>query len=468
MSIETSSIHGEWSSRFAFFLAATGSAVGLGNIWKFPYITGQNGGGAFVIVYLVCILLVGMPVMIAEISLGRRGRQSPINTMRTLAKESHRSPLWQILGWGGVISGFLILSYYSVIAGWAVAYIPTVASGIFDSVQYLPENQIDDFVGSIFDNMVSNWEYLAIWHSLFMMITIIVVAHGVQNGLERAVKYMMPALFTLLLILVAYAMNTEKFMTGVAFMFTVDFSKISEKGILIAMGHSFFTLSLGMGAIMAYGAYLPKKTSILTISFAIVFADTLAALLAGLAIFPIVFSNGLEAAQGPGLVFNTLTVAFGKMPHGTFYGTLFFILLMLAAWTSAISLLEPVVAWLVESRKATRFWAAIGCGFIMWILGFVTIFSFNIWSNIKPLSFVPTFENKTWFDVIDFLTANIMLPLGGLFIAIFAAWFMKKHLFAEGLELAETEITYRILQKLLRFITPLGVAIVFLNAIGII
>jgi len=468
MSSENTSIHGEWSSRFIFILAATGSAVGLGNIWKFTYITGENGGGAFVIVYLICIFVVGMPVMIAEISLGRRGRQSPINTMRTLAKESNCSALWQLLGWAGVLAGFLILSYYSVIAGWALAYIPTVASGIFDSVQYLPENQIGEFVGTIFGNMVSDWQYLLIWHSLFMVMTIYVVAHGVQNGLERAVRYMMPALFILLLILVTYAMNTNKFIEGVLFMFKVDFSKISEKGILIAMGHSFFTLSLGMGAIMAYGAYLPKKVSILQTSLAIVFADTIVAMLAGLAIFPIVFSNGLEAGQGPGLVFNTLTVAFGQMDNGTFYGVLFFILLSIAAWTSAISLLEPVVAWLVESRKANRFWAAIGCGLIMWLMGFLTIFSFNIWSEIKPLSFIPVFESKTWFDVLDFLTANIMLPLGGLFISIFVAWFMNKRLFAEELELSQTSATYLILRELLRFVTPIGVAIVFLNAIGII
>jgi len=468
MNQETTSIHGEWSSRFIFILAATGSAVGLGNIWKFTYITGENGGGAFVIVYLMCILLVGTPVMIAEITLGRRGRQSPINTMHTLAKEFNRSPLWALLGWLGVIAGFLILSYYSVIAGWAVAYIPNLASGIFTSVQHLPEGQIGNFVGTIFGNMVSDWKYLLIWHTLFIAMTVYVVAHGVQSGLERAVKYMMPALFILLLLLVGYAMNTNKFMAGVEFMFKVDFSKISEKGILIAMGHSFFTLSLGMGAIMAYGSYLPKNASIVHTTLAIVFADTLVAILAGLAIFPIVFSNGLEAGQGPGLVFNTLTVAFGQMPEGTLFGTLFFILLSIAAWTSAISLVEPAVAWLVENRKFSRFSAAISCGIATWLLGFMTIFSFNIWSEVTPLSFIPVFEGKTWFDIFDFLTANIMLPLGGLFIAIFVGWFMKKHIFAEELGLNQTGIFYRILKELLRFITPIGVTMVFLNAIGII
>ena len=409
MNQETTSIHGEWSSHFIFIIAATGSAVGLGNIWKFTYITGENGGGAFVIVYLICILLVGTPVMIAEISLGRRGRQSPINTMHALAIESHRSPLWKLLGWLGVIAGFLILSYYSVIAGWAIAYVPTLASGIFTSVQYLPEAQIGDFVGSIFGNMVSDWKYLMIWHTLFMAMTVYVVAHGVQNGLERAVKYMMPALFILLLLLVGYAMNTDKFMAGVAFMFKADFSKISKEGILIAMGHSFFTLSLGMGAIMAYGSYLPKKASIVKTTLAIVFADTLVAILAGLAIFPIVFSNGLEAGQGPGLVFNTLTVAFGQMPQGTLFGTLFFILLSIAAWTSAISLVEPAVAWLVENRKFSRVGAAIGCGIAAWLLGFVTIFSFNIWSDVTPLSFISVFEGKTWFDIFDFVYVFVCL-----------------------------------------------------------
>lgn len=238
------SIHGQWSTRMAFILAATGSAVGLGNIWKFPYITGENGGGAFVLIYLVCIAAIGVPIMMAEVLLGRRGRQSPINTMMTLAAEEKRPAPWALLGWMGVLAGFLILSYYSVIAGWALSYVFRTAGGMFVGATA-------DGVSSIFSQFVSNPESLLAWHTIFMVATMIVVARGVQHGLEKAVRYLMPALFILLIILVFYSMTTGYFSQGLAFLFSPDFSKITSETILVAMGHAFFTLSLGMGAIMA-------------------------------------------------------------------------------------------------------------------------------------------------------------------------------------------------------------------------
>ncbi|RMD70134.1 MAG: sodium-dependent transporter, partial [Gammaproteobacteria bacterium] len=292
------SIHGQWSSRFAFILAATGSAVGLGNIWKFPYITGENGGGAFVLVYLLCILAIGLPIMMAEVMLGRRGRQNPINTMRTLAEESGASPWWRLLGWMGVLAGFLILSYYSVIAGWALAYIFRSAGGLF-------EGATAAMVQSIFAHLVQDPEKLLAWHTIFMGMTMMVVARGVRSGLEKAVRYMMPALFILLLVLVGYALNTGAFREGLDFLFTPRFERLSAPGVLIAMGHAFFTLSLGMGAIMIYGSYLPERASIARVSMAVVFSDTAVALLAGLAIFPLVFAHGLEPGSGPGLIFQT-------------------------------------------------------------------------------------------------------------------------------------------------------------------
>lgn len=474
MSTQTS-IHGEWSSRLAFILAATGSAVGLGNIWRFPYITGEHGGGAFVIVYLLCVAMIGLPVMMAEVLMGKRGRSSPINTMRTLAQEAGQSQLWQLLGWAGVIAGFLILSYYSVIAGWALAYIPQLASGMFTVVNTMPQNEIAGFAGSVFGDLVADPLRILAWHTAFMVVTIIMVAGGVQGGLERAVRFMMPALFIVLLVLVGYAMNTPKFMEGLHFMFNVDFNKLfypdgqhfSGEGILAAMGQAFFSLSLGMGAIMVYGAYLPKHASIAQTTAAVVVADTLVAILAGLVIFPIVFSNGLEPNAGAGLVFNTLPLAFGQMPFGSFFGALFFVLLALAAWSSAISLLEPAVAWLVETGKLTRVSAAIGCGVAIWLVGLATVFSFNLWSDVQPLSMFATFENKTLFDLIDYLTSNIMLPLGGLFIAIFAAWLMKRQIVTEELDTSHDTLGFRVWYFLLRYVTPLGVVLVFLNAIGV-
>ncbi len=446
------SIHGQWSGRMAFILAATGSAVGLGNIWKFPYITGEHGGGAFVMVYLLCIAAIGIPIMMAEVLLGRRGRQSPINTMATLSAEEGRSPVWKYLGWLGVAAGFLILSYYSVIAGWALSYVFRTASGIFTGADA-------EAVNKVFTELVSDPERLLAWHTLFMIATMVVVARGVQNGLEKAVRYLMPALFLLLAVLMIYAMSNGHFMEGVEFLFRPDFSKIDANAILIAMGHAFFTLSLGMGAIMVYGSYLPKDTSIAKTSIIIAAADTLVALMAGMVIFPIVFAHGLEPGAGPGLIFKTLPLAFGQMDAGILVGVLFFILLTFAAWSSSISLIEPAVAWLVENRGHTRVYASTVMGFATWAVGLGTVFSFNIASDIKLF-------DKTFFDLLDYLTANIMLPLGGLFIALFAGWLMAKQSTED--ELNSSKRGYNIWRFLVRYITPIAVMMVFLNVIGVI
>ena len=446
------SIHGQWSGRMAFILAATGSAVGLGNIWKFPYITGEHGGGAFVMVYLLCIAAIGIPIMMAEVLLGRRGRQSPINTMATLSAEEGRAPVWKYLGWLGVAAGFLILSYYSVIAGWALSYVFRTASGIFTGADA-------EAVNNVFTELVSDPERLLAWHTLFMIATMVVVARGVQNGLEKAVRYLMPMLFILLGVLMIYAMTNGHFMEGVEFLFSPDFSKIDANAILIAMGHAFFTLSLGMGAIMVYGSYLPKETSIAKTSMIIAAADTLVALMAGLVIFPIVFAHGLEPGAGPGLIFKTLPLAFGQMDAGILVGVLFFILLTFAAWSSSISLIEPAVAWLVENRGHTRVYASTVMGFATWAVGLGTVFSFNIASDIKLF-------DKTFFDLLDYLTANIMLPLGGLFIALFAGWLMAKQSTED--ELNSSRRGYNIWRFLVRYITPIAVMMVFLNVIGVI
>ena len=444
--------HGQWTSRFAFILAATGSAVGLGNIWKFPYIAGENGGGAFVLIYLVCILAIGLPIMIAEIMLGRRGRQSPINSMRDLADEAGASKFWSWLGWLGVVAGFLILSYYSVIAGWAMAYVVRVASGVFEGVTA-------DGVSNIFGQLIADPEKLLAWHSLFMMVTMLVVARGVK-GLERTVKFLMPALLAILILLVGYAMEQNAFEQGVLFLFKADFGKVTSEAVLIAMGHAFFTLSLGMGAIMVYGSYLPRKVSIGSTAVLIALADTVVALLAGLAIFPIVFANGLEPGSGPGLIFQTLPIAFGHMAYGSIFGTLFFILLVFAAWSSSISLIEPAVAWLVENKRMSRMRACIWVGLATWALGIGTVLSFNLTADIKLF-------DKTFFDILDYLTANIMLPLGGLSIAIFAGWVMSKENSASELQI-KSPILFNGWLFLLKFVSPIAVAIVFLNAIDVI
>jgi len=454
------SIHGSWSGRLAFVLAATGSAVGLGNIWKFPYIAGENGGGAFVLVYLLCIAIIGIPIMMAEVMIGRRGRQSPINTMRALAAEAGAHPRWSWLGWAGVLAGFLILSYYSVIAGWALAYVFRAGAGTFSGATA-------EGISSIFEQLVGDPERLLAWHTLFMVMTMIVVARGVRSGLEQAVRFLVPALFVLLIMLDGYALASGAFDQGLEFMFTPDFSKISANGVLIAMGHAFFTLSLGMGAIMVYGSYLPERASIAKTSITIAFLDTLVAMLAGMAIFPIVFSNGLEPGAGPGLIFQTLPIAFGHMWGGTFFGAMFFVLLVFAAWTSAISLIEPAVAWLVENRNMNRVHASVVAGATTWFFGGVTVLSFNLWSEFTPLSFIPIFDGKTLFDLLDYLTANIMLPLGGLCIAVFSVWVMKRDDSLQELDMGDGP-GYRLWYFLVRYVTPVAVLIVFLNVTGLV
>ncbi len=456
----------QWSSRLAFILAATGSAVGLGNIWKFPYITGENGGGAFVLIYLLCIATIGIPIMMAEIMLGRRGRQDPISTMKHLARESGHSRSWGLLGWMGVIAGFLILSYYSVIAGWALSYVPRMASGIFTGLDA-------DGVNTVFSDLVGSAESLLAWHTIFMIMTMTVVARGVRGGLEKAVTYLMPLLFILLVILVFYAMESGHFEQGLSYLFTPDFSKISTKGVLTAMGHAFFTLSLGMGAIMVYGSYLPEKTSIATASIAVAVMDTIVALLAGMIIFPIVFANALEPAAGPGLIFKTLPLAFGQMPYGDLFGTLFFVLLVFAAWTSSISLIEPAVTWGMKTFKYSRIKMSVISGLLVWFAGLFTIFSFNLASDFTISTSITThygefviLKDATAFDFLDYLTSNIMLPLGGLMIAIFAGWLMKKEYSKQ--ELALSPFWYGTWSFLGRFIAPVMGIIVFMNAMGII
>jgi NSS family neurotransmitter:Na+ symporter len=444
------SMHGFWQSRWLFILAATGSAVGLGNIWKFPYITGENGGGAFVLVYLLCICIIGIPVMIAEVSLGRMGRQSPIHTMKALAKKAGANPFWASIGWMGAIAGFLILSFYSVIAGWALSYTAEMAGGSFVAISAADSDKI-------FGNLLADPIQLTIWHTVFMVLTMFIVARGVNAGLEKAIKILMPALFILLFILFGYALSSSGFSQGFAFMFNFDFNKLSSQSVIVALGHAFFTLSLGLGAIMAYGAYMPKNTSVAKTVVIVAFLDTAVAIMAGLAIFPIVFANGLEPSAGPGLLFQTLPIAFGQMNAGVIFGTMFFVLVSFAAWSSAISLAEPIVAWMVEKYKIGRAAAALIVGMCAWLLGLATVFSFNIWSEVKLF-------DKTIFDLLDFATTNVLLPLGGLLIALFASWTMSKTTMMKEVGI-NNPMVFKAWHFTLRFLAPAAIVSVLVNGL---
>ena len=448
MAISTQPTDGRWSSRWLFVLAAAGSAVGLGNIWKFPYIAGENGGGAFVLIYLVCVAFVGAPIMISEVMLGRKGRASPINTMGTLAKQASASGRWGFVGWMGVLAGVLILSYYAVIAGWALNYVWLTASGTFDAASA-------QVATSTFDQLQQDPLQMVAWHSLFIFITIWIVARGVSRGLETAIRWFMPLLFVLLLVLLGYSASSGGFAQGWAFMFDSNWDVVGPETWLIAMGQAFFTLSLGMGTMMAYGAYVPDDSHIGSTVLTIVVLDTFVAVAAGLAIFPLVFVNGLEVGQGPGLMFVTLPLAFGQLPMGALFGTVFFVLVSFAAITSAISLTEPAIAYLVEEYNAKRSRVAVSLGVFCWLLGLGTVFSFNIWADVKPLF------GLNFFEIVDQLSQNIMLPLGGLLIALFAVWVLPQNIVREQLQVRSDRImlVWRVVGGV---IAPLGVAAVFI------
>ena len=433
-------------------MATAGSAIGLGNIWKFPYMTGVNGGSAFVLVFLACILLVGIPLMMCEIMLGRRAQRNPVDGMAALAKQADASLQWRWIGGFGLLTGVLILAFYSVIGGWVIRYILHAATGSFMGAG--PEQ-----ITALFSAMQESVSTLIIWHSVFILMTVWVVARGVNHGLEKANRIMMPSLFVILLVLLTYSIIEGDFAQAITFMFTPDFSKITPTAMLSALGHAFFSLSLGMGVVMVYGSYLKKSVSITRATLYIALADTLVGLLVGVTIFSIVFAHGLEPSAGPGLIFNTLPLAFGQMWGGQAIGTLFFILVVFAAWTSSISLIEPAVSWMTESGLGSRRLTASLVGGISWLLGLSVVLSFNEWKHVRIVF------DLGIFDTLDQLTTSIMLPLGGLLMTLFAGWVMYEHHVKDELGLDTT--SYAIWRFIIRWVTPMAIVAIFLFMLGI-
>jgi len=414
---------GLWSSRFMFILAAAGSAIGLGNIWRFPYLVGQYGGGAFVIAYLVCILLVGVPILVAEIMIGRESRKNPVGAFRRL---SGGRPQWVLVGFLGVASGFVILSYYSVVAGWTLDYFTKSVSGVYMEADV-------ETIGGLFGGLVTDPVQQLVWHTAFMGAVIAIVIFGVRQGLERWIGVLMRLLFILLLLLVIYGLVSGDAAAGLRYLFVPDWPKLytNEAGeftampMLAAMGQAFFTMSLGMGAMITYGSYLSDDESVPGAAIMVAALDTIIALLAGIAIYTILFKYNLDPAQGPGLVFKVLPLAFAQMPFGRLIGIAFFLLLSFAALTSAISLLEVVVAHFIDDRKWRRRTATLTLGGVIWGLG---IFSALSYSQLEGVTLLRDAEGQGMpiLDSVDRIANNYMLPIGGLFIALFAGWFMKR------------------------------------------
>ncbi|MCL2021207.1 MAG: sodium-dependent transporter [Betaproteobacteria bacterium] len=446
----TSSERITWTNRWAFILVTIGSSVGLGNIWRFPYIAGTQGGSAFVVVYLLCVLLVGIPLLMAETMIGRRGRGNPVVAVLKTANESGCSRWWGALGWMGMIGALVILSYYSVVAGWIVDYFWKMLIGVsFESREAAEAG---------FAALQANPVELILCHSIFMALTVGVVARGVVSGIERANKIMMPALFLILLLLTLWGGVAGDMKQAAHFMFAFRPEAINREVVLSALGHAFFSLSLGMGVIIAYGSYFKQGSSIANASVWVAAAGVLVGLLAGLAIFSLTFAYGLEPASGPGLILQTLPLTFAHMPGGQIFGTLFFLLVVFAAWTSAISLLEPFTSWLNERVGLTRRMSALSVGLFSWLLGVGVCFSFNIWSDYR-------WFGKNLFELLDYWSTCIAMPLNGLVVAIFVGWAIKRHVAREEIALAGRMFT--LWQGILRYLAPLAILLIFAHSLGL-
>ena len=440
-----------FSSRFAVIAAVAGSAIGLGNIWRFPYVAGENGGGAFLIIYLLFVFAIGIPVMTSEFVIGRAGQKNPYGSFRKLAPGQP----WYLIGIMGVAAAFMILAFYTTVSGWTLEYFYQTLTGNL-------AGKNDSELTLMFETFLQGSYRPVIWFLVFMGFTGFIILSGVKNGIERYTKMLMPILFILLIALCIRSVTLEGAREGLNFLFYPDFSKITPKVILEALGQAFFSLSIGMGTLITYGSYINKQENLGTSAMAVSIADTLIAVIAGVAIFPAVFALGGSPASGTGLVFIVLPGIFQKMPLGQMFQLIFFILLAVAALTSTISVLEVIVAFLAEELRMTRRKATIAATLMVSVLGIVTVFSMGSLRNF-------TVAGKNIFGLLEFLTSNIMLPLGGLFIVIFIGWYFsprrtKEELTNEGKIKAGYIPVYMFIVK---FVAPVAIAMVFLYSLGI-
>lgn len=441
----------QFSSSFGVIAAAAGSAVGLGNIWKFPYITGVYGGAAFLFVYLGFILAIGLPIMLSEFIIGRKSRKNAFGAFKKLAPKS----LWQYVGILGVGAAFMILAFYGVVAGWSIEYVFVALTDGFSQ-------KSPDQLSSMFTDFIESPFRPVMFQLLFMVLTGAIVIVGIKDGIEKNVKILMPILVVIILVLCIRAITLPGASEGLRFLFKPDFSKLTGEGVLSALGHAFFSLSLGMGTLITYGSYIDKKNNLTRTVIQVTVADTLIAILAGIAIFPAVFAFGIEPSSGPGLVFITLPNVFQQMSGGYVFSILFFVLLTVAALTSSISILEVVVAYFHEELKLKRKLATVFATIMIGLLGVICSLSMGIFSDY-------TFFDLNFFDLLDWISANLLLPLGGLFISLFIGWKFGRKKVQE-----EIENGGRVSQKILsififlvRFIAPVAIAAVFLSGIGL-
>lgn len=444
-----------WTSHSLFILASIGSTVGLSNIWKFTYLAGENGGGAFVLVYILSLLIMGIPILAAEMMIGKLGRKDFAGTMEVLAERNQLHQRWKSFAYTGMTVVFIILSFYCVIAGWTADYTISSIAGLLNNADAKAAQ-------NFFNSLMSNPVRMMIGQGFFVVVTTWIVALGVKDGLEKSINWMMPALFIILVALLVYSAITGDFSRALSFLFLPQFDLITPKVILAAFGQAFFSLGIGLGVMLTYGAYMPEKSNILSSAVTIAFSDGLVSVLAGLAIFPVVFQYGLSPAEGPGLIFMTLPVAFKEMPGGGFAGSFFFILLFFAALTSSISLLESVVSRLEEKLHYGRKKITVVAGALLWILGLGTVFSFSIWSGWKPFAPLGILTEKNFFEVIDYICSNLIMPVGGILMAVIAGWILNKKI-SEGEMKLKNPFIFQIWLFLVRIIAPGFLALVFIT-----
>jgi len=452
----------QWSGRLGFVLAAAGSAIGLGNLWKFPYITLENNGGAFVLVYLAAIAVVGVPIMTAEILLGRKSQRNTVGAFRLLSTGKLGGAAWTGVGYLGVLTGFVVLSYYSVVAGWTIRYILLAFSGALGELAHHPET-LQTFFGDFLGNP---WDQV-LYHSLFMAATVGVVFFGVGKGIERAAKLLMPLLFVILVVLAAYSASTPGFGRAVTFLFRPNFAELTAGGVLEALGHSFFTLSLGMGAMLTYGSYMRRQDSIPRAALTICILDTLIAIMACLIMFSIIFSFDFEVSKSSTILFTTIPVIFFRLPGGAMISGLFYLLVAFAALSSTISILEVVSSYAIDELGWQRRRAALTTGAAIWVFGILSALSVGGVDALSKINPIGRASTSGVFGTLDYLASNWFLPVGGLFIALFAGWVLSAGESRDELEDGHGQLgwSYSAWRFLIRFAAPAAVGAIIVSVI---
>ncbi len=448
-----------FSSGLAVFFATLGSAVGLGNIWKFPYLVGVNGGGAFILVYLICVVLVGMPVAISEFYIGRRTRSNPIQAFDKLKA----SPFWKIVGYLGVITSIFVMLFYSSVAGWVYLYTFKAIKGDFSGIANLPIKEAGEFVTREFDIVVGGALSPMLWQLIVVTIVSIIIYAGVKKGIEKVTKTLMPVLFILIIVCAIRALTLEGARQGIDFLFSVNFSAITPAVLLSALGLAFFKLSIGMGTMMTYASYFTSDNNMPATSAKVALSDVGVSMLAGLAVFPVVFTFGLEPGNGPGLLFNTIPLVFSRIPFGNILLIAFFFLASIAATTAMTSMFAVPVSVLTESLNMKKGKAVLLTGGVVFLIGILTVHPSSLLGNITILG-------KTFFDSFDYISSNLLMPIGGLLISIFVGYFVRKDDLVDELSNNGTlnNGSYlRLFRLLLKYITPILLVIIFLNSIGL-